>query len=295
MPKMSRFNPDTFLEWRRRYEAGESTKQIAAFFGVDGGTVYDRLKIMGVAFRSPSASKRIYKVNEDAFLRIDTEETAYWLGFLYADGAVWGSRYVALWLKESDAGHVERFRRFLDCEHPLRLDPKRKAVGITVVSRLLYDGLVKQGCVPRKSLKLSFPTVPSKLESHFIRGYFDGDGSAYLGGGTPTLSFVGNKDFLEAIHSRINAAVNGNGRLHPHCRSAAWYLTYRGEFQVPVVRDGLYQAATVWLPRKRERLDGYAPGKRKGYPTANRYRIASTAGNVSADTIRRYIEAQKGI
>ena len=56
MPKMSRLNPDTILEWRRRYEAGESTKQIAAFFGVGGGTVYDRLKIMGTANRYRIAS-----------------------------------------------------------------------------------------------------------------------------------------------------------------------------------------------------------------------------------------------
>jgi len=272
--------------------AGESTKEIAACFGTDGGTVYDRLKIMGVTFRSPSASKRIYKVNEDAFSTIDTEATAYWLGFLCADGTVWGNRYVALWLQEKDANHVERFRQFLDCEHPMRFDQKRKATGITVASRTLYDGLIKQGCAPRKSLKLSFPTIAPELESHFIRGYFDGDGSAYFGGGTPTISFVGNRDFLEAIRFRINTAMNGNGRLHPQGRSAAWYLTYRGQFQVPVIRDGLYQSATVWLPRKRERLDGYAPGKRKGYPTAVRYHFA---GNVSADTIRRDIEAQKGI
>jgi hypothetical protein len=295
MPKRSRFDPDTFSAWRRRYEAGQSTKQIAVCFGVGGGTVYDRLKTMRVAFRSPSVSKRFYLVNEGAFSRIGTEETAYWLGFLYADGSVWGSRYVALWLKEKDAGHVERFRRFLGSGHPIRFDLKRKAAGITVASKRLSDALVEQGCTPRKSLKLSFPVLLPELESHFIRGYFDGDGSAYLGSGAPTISFVGNMDFLAAIQARINAGISGNGSLRPHCRSAAWYLIYRGEFQVPVVRDWRYRAATVWLSRKRERLDGYAPGKRKGYPTAGRYQIASTAGNVSADTLRRYIEAQKGI
>lgn len=43
----------------------------------------------------------------------------------------------------------------------------------------MFNDLIKQGCVPNKSLILTFPNkyhVPKNLINHFIRGYFDGDG-----------------------------------------------------------------------------------------------------------------------
>ena len=48
----------------------------------------------------------------------------------------------------------------------------------------MFNDLIKQGCVPNKSLILTFPNkhqVPENLINHFIRGYFDGDGSINYG------------------------------------------------------------------------------------------------------------------
>ena len=47
----------------------------------------------------------------------------------------------------------------------------------------MVDDLNKLGCVNNKSLILTFPSedqVPVKYLSHFIRGYFDGDGSLHF-------------------------------------------------------------------------------------------------------------------
>ena len=48
------------------------------------------------------------------FEKIDTEEKAYWLGFLYADGSV-GSKddRIELGLAEKDFHHIEKFRDFI--------------------------------------------------------------------------------------------------------------------------------------------------------------------------------------
>lgn len=49
-----------------------------------------------------------------------------------------------------------------------------------IVSQRLYNSLIDKGLVERKSLKLKFPSeniIPHHLQRHFIRGYFDGDGS----------------------------------------------------------------------------------------------------------------------
>ena len=70
-------------------------------------------------------------------------------------------------------------------------------------------------------------------------------------------------------------------------------LCYCGAFQVATIGDWLYANATVWLERKRARIVSFPRGKRKRYPTARRY--VGTAGSVSSETIRKYIEAHKGI
>jgi hypothetical protein len=94
------------------------------------------------------------------------------------------------------------------------------------------------------------------------------------------------------MKEHIDGATNGNGRLYPHNMSSVWYLNYRGQFKVQAMRTWIYHEATVWLARKRDRIDGFAPGKRKGYPTANT--DVGTAGRVSAETIQRYIDEQRG-
>ena len=71
------------------------------------------------------------------------------------------------------------------------------------------------------------------------------------------------------------------------------YLHYSGQFQSWAVADWLYRGATVYLERKYAVIATFPRGKRQGYPTAGRY--CGTAGNVSSETIRKYIEAQKGI
>ena len=54
---------------------------------------------------------------------------------------------------------------------------------LTCNSKALFEDLFDCGIYPQKSdlnrFKLRFPIIPEELKSHFIRGYFDGDGSVY--------------------------------------------------------------------------------------------------------------------
>lgn len=55
---------------------------------------------------------------------------------------------------------------------------------IQISSKTLTADLLKLGCTPRKSLTLKFPNdgifKSNDLIRHFIRGYFDGDGSVFI-------------------------------------------------------------------------------------------------------------------
>ena len=294
MPRTTRFSPQDFETMKSLYAQGQSTKQIAVQFKTDGGTIYHHLERMGTEFRTPSQSKKQYSIQETLLEQIDTEEKAYWLGFLFADGYV-GSEQgtIALWLNEKDKDHVEAFGAFLQSTYPVRTDAKRTSCGISITSKKMHEDLIRWGCTPRKSLALRFPSfLPFSLHSHFIRGYFDGDGSAFLSkhGNKPNISFLGNYEFLEALENRVFFGTNINGNFYKHIRSEAYYLIYRGKFKAASIGEWLYHDAHFWLERKRAVVNQFPSPidmRRRGN--------ASTAGNVSQQTIHQYIEAQKGV
>lgn len=81
----------------------------------------------------------------------------------------------------------------------------------------MVNDLEKLGCVSNKSLILKFPTkeqVPENLTSHFLRGYFDGDGSVFLSensnGRTDVkysrinVQLCGTFEFLDVVRSMFN-------------------------------------------------------------------------------------------
>jgi hypothetical protein len=57
------------------------------------------------------------------------------------------------------------------------------------------------------------------------------------------------------------------------------------------VRDFLYRDTTVCLARRKEIVLGFREGKRKSYPTANRY--VGPVNHTSDSVARAYIENQK--
>jgi hypothetical protein len=72
---------------------------------------------------------------------------------------------------------------------------------IALYNKVFVDNLISHGCIENKSLQLKFPTHLHKdLLSHFIRGYFDGDGCISDPKNSIAISIVGTKDFLEVIH-----------------------------------------------------------------------------------------------
>lgn len=120
------------------------------------------------------------KINHNAFSVI-TRESAYWAGFLAADGNMGlsksGSKRIRIYLKKSDSAHLEKFKRFLQSEHKVSISPTYDRCSFEFSSEKIYDDLEKlYKLTPRKSLTLEYPDLPFKFQADFIRGLFDGDG-----------------------------------------------------------------------------------------------------------------------
>jgi len=129
---------------------------------------------------------------------IDTEEKAYFLGLIYADGSIieqsnkdgkYRQKQLALALQEED-------RYLLDCLCA-NIKPKKKVSVVhtpnmkaknwkrravfKVSSDQICENLIKLGCLQRKSeVGMTYPHVAENLNRHFIRGFFDGDGCIYV-------------------------------------------------------------------------------------------------------------------
>lgn len=170
-------------------------------------------KIYGISRTTLNRGSKKYKIpiinnskaifNYDYFEKIDSEEKAYWLGFIAADGNVReGKKSVNLFelsLKLSDSSHLEIFKDAINFKKPILKDHFRCRLMLADV--VFCKNLIDKGVVPRKSLILKFPTeeqVPTELIRHFIRGYFDGDGCI----SNPlkraiSVSLLGTNDFLK--------------------------------------------------------------------------------------------------
>lgn len=152
------------------------------------------------------------------FNNIDTASKAYVLGFIYADGCN-TRKGLQIGIHEKDKEVLEFIKSELNISNSLRyISPYKSGWSykweLSVKSIELSTILTNVGCPPAKSLILQFPNfVSERLMSHFIRGYFDGDGSITVcKKGYFRLSFVsasehfimGLKDYLE---KKINCKI----------------------------------------------------------------------------------------
>ena len=208
------------------------------------------------------------KFDETVFDTIDTEEKAYWLGFIFADGYISSksnkkSDYnFEISLKGSDTSHLEKFNIFMKHIHnnirigSVRCGKKQcSRCRWSIRNKHLWETLNSHGCTPRKSLTLQFPDehiFQSKdLIRHFIRGYFDGDGcitycdKSHL---HPHISFLGTFDFLAQVAKYTtvkNKVLKENNRK-------VYIYGASGKTAMEILHY-MYKNSTIFLQRKFDR------------------------------------------
>lgn len=161
---------------------------------------------------------------------------AYVTGFIYADGAIEdvrkSSRTCYLVIGIGDHDLLLDIRRTMSSNHNIYIKKaswskfpgnkiylSKKLYVLRIGSKSIFEDLTKLGLTPRKSLTLKFPNVPEEYLSHFIRGYFDGDGCINISykhkSKTPVLATIftcGSKDFLTSLlytlKDKLNLEVN---------------------------------------------------------------------------------------
>jgi hypothetical protein len=194
---------------------------------------------------------RKYNFNENFFDNLN-EKSSYWLGFLYADGYTrmkdGKSGELKLKLKDTDKNHIEKFLKDIECEKPIKcgVDGKSKFCSITIYSNMLVNKLFELGCVNNKTQKIRLPDINKELMPHFIRGYFDGDGSITKVKNRPnsfTVSICSNKKFNNDIIQLL-----GYGK--PYFYENYSVIKISKMMDIVNFRDYIYSNANVLLERK---------------------------------------------
>lgn len=157
------------------------------------------------------------QLNENYFQEIDSIEKAYYLGFIFADGNIYkpkkGSHSwkLSIEIHEKDKEILESFT----IGNKINYNPKHNSVYMCIISNKICTDLMKYNITPNKSLTCIFPIIPQQFISHFIRGYFDGDGCISLNKSNngKRVIIVGTELFLKDIlyHSNIKGTVKKHG------------------------------------------------------------------------------------
>ncbi len=214
---------------------------------------------------------RKHTLNENYFEKIDTEEKAYWLGFIAADGYL-NNRHntVGITLDVSDSEHLEKFIKAVNSTTKVRTHASKYSVNhrVTTKARVeLYCGKMDQdlrnlGIDHKKTTTLKpLSGIPTNLLRHFIRGYFDGDGCVfstigkdrkgihkYYRGG---FTFVGTFAFLTFINESLPFQVKS---LLKDKRTESSYTLYiLSNVRFNIMYEYLYKDATIYLDRKYEK------------------------------------------
>ncbi len=247
------------------YLAGESSRAIANKLGCSPTSIRNLLRANNVPIRPwfgfpKTCGPRNYALNHRFFATIDTEEKAYWLGFLSADGCISDSNTLIVGLSPKDEDHLVRLRTALGANHPLYRKPDGTAAVLAITSVVMARDLAQFGVVPRKTFTIRWPTnLPDNMLRHYARGYVDGDGGFTIWNSKTMFRVTSSREYLlgmqrflvDTCQLRATRILESSGKGNPLVGD----LVYSGWHQVSRLFHFLYDDATIFLPRKKERIE----------------------------------------
>lgn len=260
------------------YNDGKTFTEIAKHFGKSVDATRNTLLKLGVNSRGHVGidGKHYFNIHDcdhTFFDIIDSEEKAYWLGYLYADGYLYEPTSTLTFTQaEQDSEMVYKFKECLSATYPVLIYDEnktkfyereiscQKTYRINIKSKQITESLLEKGCMQNKTFKIAFPTkeqVPTKLISHFIRGYFDGDGcfvKSPVKKMYASFSLLGTQHLLEGIQEELflNARLNLiKIEFADKNNSSVYKLAYSGIGNFKSFYEYLYKNATVYNPRKK--------------------------------------------
>lgn len=238
-----------------------SAFQVKKKYGIHG----DRFKILcnycGIEV-NPANCK--HSLNRNAFASITTEEDAYILGFITADGYLSESRntlFIRLQAKDEDV--LRKISQYLEYDGEIKYTThnktKNKQCNVLFCSAQLIQNLKQYGLFQNKSLKETFyDHLPHNLIRHYIRGLIDGDG--FITQKAKRIGLCGSQDIVKNVArhliDQLGLDLEAGSRVRQEGHSDLYRLSFSGAVAVKVMKY-LYEDSRIYLDRKYELAKRY--------------------------------------
>lgn len=155
-----------------------SSRELSKKYNLSKSTILRVLKRNNVKIKN----KRLVNTDlkTDYFENIDTEQKAYFLGFIFADGCV-SNNELFIDINEKDIDILIKFKKAINSQAKIstRIKDNSTMSRIAIKNKIFTNHLSKYGIVENKTKEtnhLPYKLIPKGMWKHFLRGLIDGDG-----------------------------------------------------------------------------------------------------------------------
>jgi intein-encoded DNA endonuclease-like protein len=210
--------------------------------------------------------------DESIFISGINETNSYILGLIYSDGCLSFDQHChrfKITISLNDIDIMEKVHKLMTPQKKLHeyKHPKGTRPTYSVISCNEYDidFIKSMGITERKSCNITFPNIEKRYIPHFIRGYFDGDGSVYVN--TTKTNHNDNVKYYSYINAsfttgslnfadQLNGILNKNDVLSHVVKDSredhiSWYVKIYEKQSVKRFYEWIYTDAELYLSRKK--------------------------------------------
>lgn len=221
-----------------------SIREAAKKLGIHHSSLNKRMHKLNIHIEN-KRDHRVYKVNDKIFSSL-SEETAYWLGFIAADGSIVDNtlRFI---INKRDEETLHKFLKFCDSNYKVHYHTAHytdndgikhnfDAVNLKITSEKIVKDLAKYGIVQnKKNLDIPFiEYIPKQYRIDFIIGFFDGDGSVNTKGYTITIATNHNNltgILIELSDLGINFSISNRDKIDViYIRDKKSYMIFKNVY-----------------------------------------------------------------
>ena len=280
---MKKFSEEIINEILQKYDNGQSITSLNKEYHTTKvrDLLIENNRQVPESRKGVGGRKRQCTLNENYFQELDSKDKAYFLGFIYADGFITkrsqGQNILGLTLAEIEP--IDKFKNYIQTDKKVGYYKKSNGYSdksyeykLALISDKLVSDIEKLGVVERKTLTLTFPDIREDLIPHFIRGYFDGDGSVFLYKDSRKeysyneylgINICGTKEFLVALTKHLPFLEEGQCIYKEKRRETnCWNLKMISNIRSLELYHYMYKDCDdLYLSRKREKFENFIKDK----------------------------------
>jgi hypothetical protein len=243
------------------YKSDNSLKETSLKFAIPIETLRCYFYRINVIEKNKTNKNLIHNIFEN----IDTEEKAYWLGYLFGDGSLNNNTII---LSSKDTEHLQKFKLFVNSGH------KISHGSIKFTSEIMVKQLNLLGMFERKQFSdlIKLPNINKNLIKYFILGLIDSDGwvskTKKIGISSSSVSF------LHEVEEHVKDEIGVIGKISE--RTNHWGKVNTLDFlssDFKILYEYFYLNAKVFLNRKKSIADNlYSKLKKPKYIWVKKHR-----------------------